>query len=194
MFSAQTHIAYEYAGKNYLNPAFEHDEINQDTDGPCASCHMPGASHTFESVERDADGTITEITNQALCEDCHAAMTPAVLNAGREGFAEASEVLNNYVSNAEGFTNYLDLAITSSNYNDTVAVPNNAYGAYQNGKINSDEPCAYVHNPTYARRIVFDSIDWMDNGALDGVIDLTGFPQAHSWMNGGDPINAVTRP
>lgn len=193
MFSAQTHIAYEYAGRNYLNPAFEHFKINQNTDGPCASCHMPGDSHTFEPVERAADGTITEIINQALCDSCHA-VTPASLMAAKGGFDEAYTVLNNYVSNVEGFTNYLDLAITGSNYNDTAAVPNNAYGAYQNGKISGDEPCAYVHNPTYAKRIVFDSIDWMDDGLLNGVIDLTGFPEAHAWLNGGDPINAVTRP
>jgi hypothetical protein len=203
MFASQTHIAYEYAGKNYDNPAFQHYKINAATIGPCASCHMPvdgsgSPSHTFDPIEESGD-TITKINNQALCNTCHGAgMTPAALEKASSGFEEASTILNNYNSNLAGFTNYLNLAITSDNYSDTVAVPNDAYGAWQNGKIVSDEPCAYVHNPTYAKRIVFDSIDWMDNGVLDGTIsfDATAFPEAAAWFfkPGASGVTTFSRP
>lgn len=183
MFASQTHIAFEYPGKNYDNPSFKHFQINAATDGPCASCHMPGASHTFAPVEEN--DVITKINAQALCDTCHGgAMNPASLEAASGGYEEASTILNNYNSNLTGFKNYLNLAITSSNYSDRVAVPDNAYGAWQNGKIIGDEPCAYVHNPTYIKRIIFDSIDWMDNGVLDGTIsfDATAFPEAAAWL------------
>ena len=198
MFASQTHIAYEYAGKNYDNPAFKHYQINADTDGPCASCHMAGANHSFEAVTTSG-GVITAINNQALCDTCHAGfITPATITAPKEGFAEASTVLNNYLANAAGFTNYLGYAITSSNYADRVAVPDNAYGAWQNGKIIGDEPCAYVHNPTYIRRIIFDSIDFMDNGVLNGTIsfDATAFPKAATWFYkpGASGVTTFNRP
>jgi len=194
MFASQTHIAYEYAGQNYINPGFQHDKINSATDGPCVSCHMLGENHTFEAVTTSG-GEITAINNQALCNTCHgSAMTPAVLMAGRDGFAEASSILNKYNSNAAGFTNYLNLAITNSNYSDLTAVPDNAYGAWQNGKLNGEEPCAYLHNPTYTRRIIFDSIDWMDNGALNGTIsfDATAFPKAAAWLGRPGATGVVT--
>jgi hypothetical protein len=195
LFSAKTHIGFEYPGQNYANPSFfAHDKIGANGDGPCASCHMgPSpvygkASHTFAAVTEGPSG-ITAINNQTLCNTCHTPggqfeITPAKLEEESDGYTQASTILNNYVSNVAGYTNYLNRAITSSNYNDTTLVPTNAYGAYQNGKLNGDEPCAYVHNRFYVKRLIFDSIDWMDNGALNGTIsiDATTYPSAAAWF------------
>jgi hypothetical protein len=197
LYSEKTHIGYEYAGQNYANPSFfEHDIIGQNADGPCASCHMGPASngkpsHTFEPVITDASGTITEITNQALCNECHTgtrAITPAVLEEESAGYSQATTILNNWVGNVTGYTNYLNLAISSSNINTKDAngnfiVPNNAYGAFQNGMFYANEPCAYVHNDFYIKRLIFDSIDWMDDGVLEGTIsiDATTYPEAAVW-------------
>jgi hypothetical protein len=197
VFAAQTHLAFEYPGQNYINAAFKHDEINASTDGPCASCHMANKSHTFKSIS-SAGGVVQKIYAQSLCNTCHGSMPTTTLDDGKAGFAQASTVLNNYVSNLLGFTNYLNLAITGTNFNNLTLVPDEAYGAFQNAKLNSDEPCAYVHNPTYAKRIVFDSIDWMDNGKLDGTIsiDATAFPKAAAWLGkaGAAGVTAFTRP
>lgn len=196
MFAAQTHIAFEYAGQNYINPAFQHDKINAATDGPCVSCHMSGENHTFAAVT-EAGGVVTAINNQALCNTCHG-VTPASLEEAKAGYGQASTILNNYVSNVAGFPSYLGFAITSSNYNNLTLVPDEAYGAYQNGKLNTEEPCAFVHNPTYARRVIFDSIDWMDNGVLNGSISFnaTTFAKAAAWL--GKPtatgVTTFTRP
>lgn len=223
LYSAQTHIGYEYAGQNYANPSFfAHDKIGLNAAGPCASCHMAPSvsdgkpSHTFQPVTTDpTTGVITAINNQALCNTCHTpggqfAMTPAILEEESDGYAQASTILNNYVANVTGYTNYLGLAITGSNYNNTTLVPNNAYGAYQNGKIggtlggtfgttviapaNGDEPCAYVHNRFYIKRLIFDSIDWMDNGVLNGTIsiDATTYPAAAAWFNASGTTGTVT--
>lgn len=200
LYSAQTHMGYEYAGKDYANPSyFAHDKIGLNASGPCASCHMGSKSHTFHAVTEDTAGAITAISNQALCNTCHTVggayeMTPAKLEAEKEGYKEASTILNNYVSNLTGYTNYLNLAIGSSNYNNTSLVENNAYGAYQNAKLYGDEPCGYVHNRYYVKRLIFDSIDWMDNGVLNGTItvDATAYPEAAAWL--GATSGTATRP
>jgi hypothetical protein len=203
MFAAQTHIAFEYAGQNYINPAFQHDKINAATDGPCASCHMANKKHTFESVSSATNGTVGKIFAQSLCNTCHGSLPTTVLDDDKAGYAQASTLLNNFVNNLTGFTNYLNLAITSANINtrnpdNSFLVPDEAYGAFQNGKLNGDEPCAYVHNPTYTRRIIFDSINWMDNGVLDNTIsfDATAFPKAAAWLGkpGAVGVTSFTRP
>ncbi|MDD2310155.1 MAG: C-type polyheme cytochrome OmcB [Desulfuromonadaceae bacterium] len=205
MFNEKTHIGYEYAGKDYTNATthFEHDKIGLNASGPCASCHMGGKNHSFAAVTEVA-GAITAITNQALCNTCHTPggayeMTATKLEEEKAGYAEASAILNNYVSNVAGFVNYLALAITGTNYSDTVAVPDNAYGAYQNGKLIGDEPCAYVHNRIYTKRLIFDSIDWMDNGVLNGTITLsasmlTTYPEAAVWLKADATSGIATRP
>jgi hypothetical protein len=212
MFNDQTHLAFEYAGQNYASPAtFVHDDIGGGVNGsgPCASCHMPseshGKSHTFDALELDAADVPIAIRNQALCNTCHATggLTSPITVAGlidlKAGYAEASTILNNFVNNVAGFTNYLNVAINSGNYNavdgtGAFIIPNEAYGAFQNAKLNGDEPCAYLHNSLYARRLLFDSIDWMDNGVLDGAItfDAVAFPLAAAWFNA--PTGTATRP
>jgi len=202
MFAAQTHTAFEYAGQNYTNAAFKHDEINAATSGPCASCHMASKNHTFHSVS-SAGGTVQKIYAQSLCNTCHGSMATATLDDGRNGYAQASTILNNYVANRTGFTNYLGGAISSATVavgatppaNHYTTIEDNAYGAFQNAKLNGEEPCAYVHNPTYTKRVIFDSIDWMDNGKLDGTITInaTTFPKAAAWF-GASAGGAATRP
>lgn len=197
LYSAQTHIGYEYPGANYANPSFfVHNVIGLNGDGPCASCHMGPStsdgrpSHTYEPVVKNVSGSVTAITNQALCNTCHTpgtpfAMTPAVLNEDSAGYNEATTILNNWLGNVV-YKNYLNLAITSSNATDTATVPENAYGAWQNAQFDtpSDEPCAFVHNSFYIKRLIFDSIDWMSHGALTGQIsiDAATYPDAAAWF------------
>jgi len=200
MFNEKSHIGWEYAGKDYTNATthFQHDKIGLNESGPCASCHMGNKSHSFAAV------TGTTITNQALCNTCHTVgsayeMSVAKLDEEKLGYNQATTILNNYVSNLAGYINYLNLAIGAGNYSDTTAVPDNAYGAYQNAKIYADEPAAYVHNRTYVKRLIFDSIDWMDNGVLDGTITLspamvTAYPEAALWLNANATTGVATRP
>lgn len=205
MYNEKTHMGYEYAGKDYTNATthFQHDTIGANESGPCASCHMGNKSHNFAAVTEVA-GATTAITNQALCNTCHTVggayeMTVTKLEEEKLGYTQASTILNNYVNNISGYVNYLNLAIGSSNYNNTTLVSDNAYGAYQNAKISADEPGAYVHNRTYVKRLIFDSIDWMDNGALTGTITLspatlTAYPEAAKWLNANATTGVATRP
>jgi hypothetical protein len=58
-------------------------------------------------------------------------------------------------------------------------------GAAFNLTLLSHEPGAYAHNSKYAKRLLFDSIDALDNGNMDGVISLTPGSDAETYLNGG---------
>ena len=158
--------------------------------GPCAACHMAdSAGHTFEAVERDSAGNIAAIKNQALCNDCHgSSMSPAVLVDLKGQFEDARSLLQDYVDNS--LTNYLDLDV-ADNYED---VGLNDYGSFQNSIYMREEPCIYLHNSNYGRRLVFDTIDWLDNGVLNGTISIPAeYPGARTWLN-ANSNGVATRP
>ena len=60
-------------------------------------------------------------------------------------------------------------------------------GAAHNFNYLHHEPGAYAHNRFYAKRLIFDSLDWLDNGALDGTItiDAATYPEADTWLASG---------
>jgi len=115
-------------------------------------------------------------------------MNPSILEEEKAGFDEAAELLNAYVRNT--IPNYLGLD-ARANYQ---TIPLNAYGAVQNSIYTEDEPCLYVHNRYYGKRLIFDSIDWLDNGALNGTITVPAeYPEARIWL-GADENGVATRP
>ncbi len=108
----------------------------------------------------------------------------------RLGYNEAGEVLKAYVANT--ITNYLNVAITSANY---ATVADNAYGAFQNAQLSTEEKGAFAHNSVYAKRLIFDSIDWLDNHTFDGTITIpAGYPAARTWFNANATTGVATRP
>ncbi|MBI5017994.1 MAG: hypothetical protein HZB55_21210 [Deltaproteobacteria bacterium] len=74
-------------------------------------------------------------------------------------------------------------------------------GAAFNYNLLKHDPGAYAHNRLYAKRLIFDSIDWLDNNALDGVVDLSGHDEAYEYLVNRNPdgspagsIDAAPRP
>lgn len=74
-------------------------------------------------------------------------------------------------------------------------------GAAFNLSLLRHEPGAWVHNPRYAKRLVFDSLDWLDDHELDGAVDLTGHDRAYEVLvrrnqdgSPAGPIGAAPRP
>lgn len=56
------------------------------------------------------------------------------------------------------------------------------------------EPGAYAHNRYYTKRLIFDSIDWLDNNNLDGTFELSSYTEAEAYLRSRDPVDAVTLP
>jgi len=200
LYAEVVHTGFEFTGRSYAPPAFFlHDDIRVNNvapetgDGPCVGCHMADtANHNFLAVTEDGAGDITAITNQPLCDTCHGGgVTPAFLNQRRIDFADARQILLDLVDNS--VTNYLDADLTQRS--DAAAgrptgfdnAPLEAYGAMQNSLYMVEEPCIYVHNDFYGKRLLFDSIDWLQDGALDGtiIIDAGAYPAAANWLGNG---------
>ncbi|MDY0190168.1 MAG: multiheme c-type cytochrome [Desulfuromonas sp.] len=203
LFSATTHIGYEYVGQSYADPVyFAHaaigtvDEAGNEvkpgtgTSGPCAACHMPDSNHTFAVVSEDPDTAALTINSFATCAACHNTTDPAgdhyfsaaVLEEEKAGFEDAIALLAAYVTNTT--TNAINTDI-SAQYS-SVAIE--YYGAFQNYKYMEDEPGAYAHNRYYAKRLIFDSIDWLQDGALTGTIDLSAATaEAAAWLGTSRP-------
>lgn len=191
VFTGITHIGYEFAGLDYSSPVNPHSMIGFKNDvpesgtGPCVGCHMPDENHTFAAAEYDADGILTAVTNPSLCQNCHG-ISADFLVTFKQAQDDAVALLGEYVTNIR--TNYLNSDV-SANFD---TVPIDAYGAFQNWKYFSEgDPCGYVHNFIYAKRMIFDSIDWLDNGILDGVITIPPDGDVRVWLQADS--NGVAR-
>ena len=183
LYAAVTHTGFEYENPpgtplDYTTPSLLHDQILENTSGPCAGCHMGGdADHNFKAVDRTG---ATVITNQALCDDCHSAVNGAFLDALKTDFEAARDILLDLVSNT--ITNYLgiDISASANRYTDILSL--NDYGAFQNSVYMQEEPCIRVHNSLYGKRLMFDSIDWLEDGDLNSTI--ANYGAAGAWLGG----------
>ncbi len=204
LFSEYSHVAYEYPDLDYSNVSyFAHDSIDADGQGPCVACHMNGEAtdHTFGVVEKDDSGVITAIKAD-VCVTCHsgghgyafvtedttndngtftAAGAAAALEEESEGYQEAGDILLELVANT--ITNYQGAVINQSSEIE------NDRGAFQNSKLPSDEPGGFAHNRYYVKRAIFDAIDWLEDGAIDGTIaDYSAtYPEGATWLGSSRP-------
>jgi hypothetical protein len=185
LFNELTHVGGEYVGLDYTNvPFFAHDGIDIDGEGPCIACHMDNGTHSFAAVEKDASGAITEIV-ATNCVDCHSgqyALTPEILDHESASYQEAGQLLLDIINQANGLTNYTLAIINQNNAED------NDRRAFQNSKIATEDKAGYAHNRFYVKRLIFDGIDWAEDGAIDGTIsDYSAYPDAMSWLGTARP-------
>ena len=186
-------VGYEFSNRDYSNKwHFKHDRIginhftaygyDTGSDGPCAGCHMSSPNrHTFSPLAKDAGGAVTAITSPS-CPGCHTG--PAYLDAPRMNSRKAKfatvllalqKVLETrgiyyadtapYFFRSAGNTDPAN-AVTDWGNADTM-------GAAFNFSLLQHEPGAYTHNMIYAKRLIYDSIDLLDNGLLDDSVGAT---------------------
>jgi cytochrome c553 len=161
------------------------------------------SSHKFSAATKNTAGTITAVPTAAVCAKCHADVDG--IDTLRLGYNEAGLLLKAYLSNAienynkkkySGDSKDADvIAGTAYLITDKTNVAVEIYGSYQNSLMVSDEAGAYVHNSVYAKRLIFDSIDWMDNGDFDGSITIpVGYPNARIWFGADAAGGVAARP
>jgi hypothetical protein len=188
---------FEFTGRSYAAPSyFAHDKIGLSaagtgtTSGPCAGCHMSSPNkHKFTNVTKDGAGVITAITSTA-CATCHTgdyALTAAKLEEEKEGYDAALAALaaafvpkgiyydahtNNYFFNdpslratANRITNWKAIADT---YTPAISWKDLMGAAYNLYTLGHD--AGWAHNRYYSKRLIWDSIDMIHNGALDNDI------------------------
>jgi len=165
---------YEFTGRSYANTTLAHVKVGMGnfngtgTSGPCVTCHMESPnSHSFLPVTFDSTGAVNTIISN-YCKNCHNGVTARAFtildyNNQKKGFAAALAVLNAIRSGKTA-----SLANKNTNYNSTYPGGGaNTMGALFNYSFLSQETGAFAHNPLYAKRLIWDSIDWLDNGVLD---------------------------
>lgn len=200
LYAEVSHVGFEFAGRDYTKPAFfAHDKIGVSTGaGPCVSCHMKTTkSHTYEVVTKNAVGAITAINSQTLCNTCHSGsfgMDAAKLEEEALGYRDAGKLLLDYLNNT--VANYTGAAILRATTANVNALHINTYGAFQNSLLPSEDPGGFAHNRFYVKRLIFDSIDWLDNHVFDGTITInaTAYPKAAAWLGAAAGTGIATRP
>ncbi len=213
-------VGYEFDGADYTNaPYFGHDQIgtlNADGNevkpgtgdaGPCVSCHMNDSNdggvpnHFYTPFAADSEGSATGIAT--VCTNCHAgdyALTLDFIDHEKEGFHAALDELKAQLD-AKGvfFAPSYPYFFTDGTFSTplTAWADEQTLGAAFNYDMLHHEPGAFAHNRYYSKRLIFDSIDFLDDGNLDGTIDLSSAPDAAEWFDGNIDLGddgSVTRP
>ncbi|MBJ6727332.1 PKD domain-containing protein [Geomesophilobacter sediminis] len=171
-------IGYEYPGAVYGN-AVDHSLVNNGSDGPCVTCHMQqkdlaAHSHTLNPA----------VAGYAACKGCHAqsvgnfdADFPGFVQTKSANFQAALQALGNALSQ-KGFAPNLvngQLAypyFNAKNWGTGATGPGNMGAAFNYSQLMHD-PGAFAHNPTYVKRLVRDSLDYLVNGSVDRSRKLT---------------------
>ena len=196
-------IGYEFDGQDYTNVlAFAHDQIGTTGDpdmgsnGPCVGCHMKTAnSHTLLNLTKSGT-TVTDITAfNSVCYKCHAdkASLITTLNNHYTGYNEALDVITTllaalpapvyygpfypYFFADPGFTG----PFTGWPDKDTL-------GAAFNLNLLKHLPGAYAHNHVYTQRLIYDTIDFLDDGVINQAsvaATLASSPDARAYVGGG---------
>ena len=178
--------------------------------GPCISCHMNSSmSHSFMPITKDLSGAVTSITS-LTCAKCHPSavtnnknMDKDILELNRQGFKAAMKLLRDLLvssgistgpPSAKGTISYkTDWTVVCPTNNivpgsgnlagGADSIPSSAYtmGAAFNYELLYADYGAYVHNPKYIKRLIFDSIDWLQDCSL-------------TTTNGADVCSSITDP
>lgn len=122
-------------------------------------------------------------------------MTFAKIEEEKAGYVNAGALLAEYIGNT--IINYKGAAITGTVQ--TPDVPNDRAAWYNFKLFPNEEKGAFVHNRFYTKRLIFDSIDWLQDGALNGTIDpanisATTYATATAWLDGNTATAGIERP
>jgi hypothetical protein len=191
--SGYTYSGRSYAAPSY----FQHDKIGTSaapgtgSNGPCAGCHMSSPNkHRFTNVSSSGD-SIVKITS-STCVACHQgqyALTPTALNDEAEEYEASLSSLaavlaskgiffdhstNPYFfkdSNGNGVLDPGEIIRTNAYTNWAgpygVGLFKDTMGAAFNLNLLAHDPGGYAHNRIYAKRLIWDSIDFSSDGTLN---------------------------
>lgn len=163
---------------------------NFDADGPCVTCHMNATGRPDRTTGHNLkiDGN----TYNQVCINCHTSEGATALNAGnfRTAFLEEqSAVFQDALTLVQTLLlkNYkisFDINTYPYFYDENLPLKNGkkqavtdwtrgtndqqvglkVMGACFNFNLLTRDPAAYVHARTYARRLLYDTIDFLDDG------------------------------
>jgi trimeric autotransporter adhesin len=158
---------YEYPGINYSNTV-NHSQVGSGLKGPCVTCHMPNKSHTRNPWTSGYD----------QCVVCHGAGINATFVSDKTADFNAALKALGVALTQKGFTPNVVGGVltipyfTNRNWGNMDTGPANMGAAFNYNMLMHD-PGAFAHNPTYSKRLVRDSIDYLTFGSVDRNRDLS---------------------
>ncbi len=170
-------LPYEFDGRDYtdFNP---HKSIKD----LCIACHMSNDDHTLEAVVAE-NGVVKDIkAYDTLCKKCHGDNKEALIstiNERKAQYESALKVIEKLLAKKGIYYDkerYPYFYGTPSADEHTFA---NAFkdwpdkdtlGAAYNLNLLVHEPGAFVHNPAYVKQVIYDTIDFLDDGVLNNSV------------------------
>jgi hypothetical protein len=166
----------------------------------CDKCHTPGSPHEWTPTSLQAWKDDYKAGVAAFMEIAFFALDKnntarTIDDEGRPAFRSIS----NWTSSNANLQDWLKFGATeyagNSDFIDplkniTYKVHKAAYtlGAVWNFFVVYFDPGAYAHNNTYIKRMIFDSIDWLDDGILNSSVAST----VKNGIIGGDATHPGT--
>ncbi|QWV92471.1 hypothetical protein KP004_14845 [Geomonas oryzisoli] len=176
--------------------------------GPCATCHYAKGNHELE---------IGAVAFTEVCVNCHTAEGTTTLTTEnfKEVFIEEQAVpfkdaialalaklSANYgiTYNASAYPYFYDARNANSAVKDwtrggqlTAAEAEKLMGACFNINLLNRDPAAYVHARTYARRLLYDTIDFLDDKTINMSTGATAIAwDAVKYVKGATALDAAT--
>jgi hypothetical protein len=190
-FGGETKGGYQYAGLEYAgrNP-FPSHEAQQQT---CVGCHMRGANkdHTFEPEVSDCTTCHTGTSFETLSGSPGANYTALVTT--REELLEeiqdyATDVLGEQIAYGDGYPyfffdlngNALADAEESSYGNRYDAFDEALLKAAYNYQVVAKDPAGFIHNGTYLRQLIQDSVEDLGGAVSIPAPGRAGFDLANA--------------
>ena len=209
-----SHFAHDQIGVNNYKFPLGHTQPTG-YDGPCVTCHMTKGSHTlnYKLGYTDPNG---------VCAKCHVpadghTMSDAIIEEEKEGYNASLDLFKTILAQNGMYFNaaypYFYPSSTPAGYgpayaltNWTIVGPSGGTGKQNMGSafnynLLSHEPGAFTHNRSYAKRLIFDSIEYLQKRTVSGTINFTSYSsaavpvsKARTYLSGSVSNGVGTRP
>ncbi len=180
---------YEYPLRSYANAAnYLHDTIGisaagTGNSGPCVTCHMKPRRHSFLPVVKDESDNLISLAEGAVCSQCHSvnpnAVAPSTSFNGRVADTTPAYLPYTLTTRKQGYQAAMDVLQAMLKKKGWPFLQSHPYfaattwnnegnmGAAFNFNLLYHDYGAYAHNSLYVRRLIFDSIEWLQYSSLD---------------------------
>jgi len=205
-----SHFAHDQIGVNNYKFPLGHTTATGN-DGPCVTCHMSSGSHTL-----DYKVALNDTTN-GVCAKCHVpadghTLTETVVEEEKTGYNAALDLFkavltskNIYVnmaaypyffkdSTSTAAANWLKDWTATGVGPTTGATGTQNLGVAFNYNLLFHETGAYTHNRSYAKRLMYDSLEYLDKGTVNGTLNFTNFSSATTPVSAARTYIGATRP
>jgi len=189
--------SYDWADYPYKTLSAEQvTAIQGSGNGPCVACHMAEGtdSHLYSAF---TDNTVLGLPD--LCYNCHS-NNPAAGHYYKSKEYLETDIKPGYLATlayietmmATSTLNYTGGILTQAaagqfqfngaNLSSALQADIDLAGALFNYKLFKDDHAGYVHNRYYAKQLLFDSIDYLEDGVINGSITVSDAVAA-AWLD-----------